>query len=269
MQRIAIANSKGGVGKTTTAVCLAGTLAERGHRVLLIDLDPQASASIWLGVPNDGTELLGALLEKDQPLVSLIRQLPAGFDFIPSGLELTRFDAATATRPGRDLIVRRVLSRLPAQWDYVFIDTPGAFGFLAVCALAAADYFLLPIEAAMLSTEPLLTMFQTIEQVRDALNADLRCAGVIACRLKVTANNPKEMLALLRDHFGSDLCETVIHDNIALAEVPAHRTHIARYMPKSRGADDYRKLAEEFERRVGERRQTALPSRHGLEVANG
>lgn len=170
-------NSNGGVGKTTTAVCLAGALVQRGRRVLLVDLDPQASASLWLGVPDGGGVLLDALLEAEPNLVPLVHQLEEGFDVIPSGLALTRFEAAVAQRPGRDLLVKRALSRLPAQWDYILVDTPGAFNLLTVSALAAADYYLLPIEAALLSTEPLLSMLEGIRQVVDMLAAARRDAG--------------------------------------------------------------------------------------------
>jgi chromosome partitioning protein len=200
MQRIAIVNSKGGVGKTTTAVCLAGALVDRGRRVLLVDLDPQASASVWLGAPSDGRDFLEAMLQRDRDPIPIIRQLPMGLDLIPGGILLTQFDPQTAQRPGRDLLLRHVLARLPGdRWDYVFIDTPGSFGILALNALAAADYFLVPVEAATLSIEPLVTQFQTIEEARDALNPTLKCAGVLPCRLKMGARNPLQILALLRE----------------------------------------------------------------------
>lgn len=254
MKRVTIANSKGGVGKTTTAVCLAGALVERKKRVLLVDLDPQASASLWLGVPSDGNALLEALLEKTPNLVPLVHQLPEGFDIIPSGLGLTRFEASVAQRPGRDLLIRRALQSLPENWDYVFVDTPGSFNLLTVSALAAADYYLLPIEAALLSTEPLLSMLEGIRQVTEMLHPDLKCAGVVACRLKQRANNPREILDLLKGHVGDVLCETIIHDNINVAEAPAHRMSVGRYMDKSRGAEDYRALAAELEKRLSDTR---------------
>jgi chromosome partitioning protein len=272
VRRVTIANSKGGVGKTTTVVCLAGALVDRGRRVLLIDLDPQASASLWLGVPTDGAALLDALLENEPDLIPLVHQLPDGFDIIPSGLGLTRFEASVAQRPGRDLLVRRALRALPERWDYVLVDTPGSFNLLSVSALAAADYYLLPIEAALLSTEPLLAMLQGIDQVVEMLNRDLKCAGVLACRLKSRANNPREILDLLREHVGDRLLTTVIHDNINLAEAPAHRVSIGRYMGRSRGAEDYRELAVELEARLGEgehpRARAAVAASH-QEVANG
>lgn len=250
VKRVAIANSKGGVGKTTTAVCLAGALVQRGKRVLLVDLDPQASASVWLGVPTDGTALLEALLAEDPDLVPFVHQLPEGIDIIPSGIGLTRFEASVAQRPGRDRLIRKALSRLPERWNYVLVDTPGSFNLLTVSALAAADYYLLPIEAALLSAEPLLSMLEGIRQVVEMLNPELKCAGVVACRLKQRANNPREILDLLREHVGAVLCETIIRDNINVAEAPAHRMSVGRYMGNSRGAEDYSALAEEVERRL-------------------
>ncbi len=251
MQRIAIANSKGGVGKTTTAVCLAGALVDMGRRVLLVDLDPQASASVWLGVPNDGSELLQILLERDRDPVPAIRHLPMGLDLIPGGLLLTQFEPQTSRRPAREALLRQALKRLPAErWDYIFVDTPGSFGILALNALAAADYFLIPVEAATLSIEPLVTLFQTIEEMRDALNPALKCAGVLACRLKLGARNPVQILRLLREHFGDNLFLHYIRHNVNVAEAPAHNTYIGAYMGTSIGAADYRRVTDEFEARL-------------------
>lgn len=251
MQSIAIVNSKGGVGKTTTGVCLAGALIDLGRRVLLIDLDPQASASIWLGVPSDGAELLEILVERDRDPIPAIRQLPMGLDLIPGGLLLTQFEPQTAQRPARDSLLRQALKRLPEdRWDYVFIDTPGSFGILALNALAASDYFLIPVEAATLSIEPLLTLLQTIEETRETLNPGLQCAGVLACRLKLGARNPFQILRLLHEHFGDALFRHYIRHNVNIAEAPAHNTYIGAYMGTSIGAADYRRVADEFESRL-------------------
>lgn len=252
MQQIAVVNSKGGVGKTTTAICLAGALIDLGRRVLLVDLDPQASASVWLGAPSDGSELLSILLDRDRDPIPAIRQLSIGLDLIPGGLLLTQFEPQTAQRPARDSLLRQALKRFPAErWDYIFVDTPGSFGILALNALAAADHFLIPVEAATLSIEPLVTLFQTIEETRDALNPVLSCAGVLACRLKLGARNPFQILRLLHEHFGENLFRHYIRHNVNIAEAPAHNTYIANYMPTSIGAADYRRVAEEFEARLG------------------
>lgn len=265
VQRIAVVNSKGGVGKTTTTVCLAGALVDMGRRVLLVDLDPQASASVWLGAPSDGGDLLEILLERDLDPVPAIRQLPMGLDLIPGGLLLTQFEPQTAQRPARDSLLRQALKRLPAErWDYIFVDTPGSFGILALNALAAADYFLIPVEAATLSIEPLVTLFQTIDETREALNPTLKCAGVLACRLKLGARNPFQIMHLLHDHFGDNLFRHFIRHNVNIAEAPAHNTYIAAYMRTSIGAADHRRVADEFETRLAAQ-VVASPSR---KVAN-
>ena len=249
MQSIAVVNSKGGVGKTTTTVCLAGALVDMGRRVLLVDLDPQASASVWLGAPSDGSELLELLLERDSDPIPAIRQLPMGLDLIPGGLLLTQFEPQTAQRPARDSLLRQVLKRLPPKrWDYIFVDTPGSFGILALNALAAADHFLIPVRGD--ATSPLVTLFQTIEETREALNPALKCAGVLACRLKLGARNPFQILHLLHEHFGDNLFTHYVRHNVNIAEAPAHNTYIAAYMRTSIGAADHRRVAEEVESRL-------------------
>ncbi|MCC7144488.1 MAG: ParA family protein [Candidatus Eisenbacteria bacterium] len=262
---VAIVNSKGGVGKTTTAICLAGALVDKGRRVLLVDLDPQASASVWLGVPSDGRELLALLVERDQDPAPLIHHLPMGLDLIPGGLLLTQFDPRTSQRPGRDFLLRNVLKRLPTdRWDYVFVDTPGSFGILALNALAAADAFLVPVEAATLSIEPLLTQFRAIEETRQALNPELSCAGILASRVNLAARNPLQILELLHAHFGTQVFRSFIRHNVNLAEAPAHKTYIAAYLRTSNGARDYARLADEFEGRM-----TAKASPPLKEVVHG
>lgn len=266
MQTIAVVNSKGGVGKTTTAICLAGALVDNGRRVLLIDLDPQASASVWLGAPSDGADIVKLLLERDIDPVPMIHQLPMGLDLIPGGLLLTQFDPRTSQRPGRDFFLKQVLGRLPAdRWDYVFVDTPGSFGILALNALAAVDAFLVPVEAATLSMEPLLTQFQAIEEARQALNPSLRCAGIVATRVNLTARNPLQILDLLHAHFGAEVLRAFIRNNVNLAEAPAHKTYITAYLSSSNGARDYARLAQEFETRL-RTEDTDLPMR---KVGNG
>jgi chromosome partitioning protein len=160
--------------------------------------------------------------------------------------------------------------RLPAErWDYVFIDTPGSFGILALNALAAADYFLVPVEAATLSIEPLVTQFQTIDETREALNPALKCAGVLACRLKLGARNPFQILDLLREHFGENVFNAFIRHNVNVAEAPAHKTHVSAYMPSSNGAADYLRVAEEFEARLTDRTTVVTATLATREVANG
>ena len=163
-----------------------------------------------------------------------------------------------------------IVTRPDAQ--ILFVDTPGSFNLLTVSALAAADYYLLPIEAALLSTEPLLSMLEGIRQVTEMLHPDLKCAGVVACRLKQRANNPREILDLLKGHVGDVLCETIIHDNINVAEAPAHRMSVGRYMDKSRGAEDYRALAAEVEKRLSDTRSRGRSREEHIErreIVNG
>ncbi len=259
MQRIAVVNSKGGVGKTTTVVNLAGALAERGKRVLVLDFDPQASIStVWFAMPPPapeqtwGDELWRAILER-KDLVPLVHQLPAGFDLIPASEELEELNVRSAQKAGRDFLLQRALETLPAErWDYLLIDTPGSFNIFTLMAIAAADLYLAPVEAAAMSIRPVLRLVAAVEEARELLqHRSLRCAGVVACRLPAAGNNPRQILDALREHFGADVFSTVIRHNVHLAEAAAQGAHIGAYMRGSIGAEDYRGLAAELEERVG------------------
>ena len=261
MQRIAVVNSKGGVGKTTTVVCLAGALVELGRRVLVLDLDRQATASDWLGVrPEDnGAELLETLLSDDAPLEPLVHQLPLGFDIIPTGLALVQLDPKTMTMTSRYTRLRKALSRLPERWDYLLIDTPGSFDVSTVNALAAADFYLVALEAAFASLPPFQQMQQLVTtEVQDELNPSLKLAGVLPCRMPTQGNNPKQIHDELRKAVGDDLMETVIRHNVHLAEAVGHLKTIFTYMRSANGAQDYLQLANELEARLARMTQNRM-----------
>lgn len=256
VQRIAIVNSKGGVGKTTSVVCLAGALVERGKRVLVLDLDPQATMSDWLGVrpEDDGAALVQTLLSDDSDPRPLVAQLELGFDIIPAGLLLERLDAETLNSTSRFTRLRKALSRFPAEpWDYLLIDTPGSFSVHTVNALAAADFFIVAMEAAFASLRPLQMMLgQVSKEVREDLQPTLRLLGVLACRMPTQGNNPKQIYEYLEEHCGRDLLRTVIRQNVHLAESVGHQKTIFEYLRDANGAKDYRMLAEELEARLAE-----------------
>ncbi len=244
MRIIAIVNQKGGSGKTTTAVNLAATLAERRRRVLLMDLDSQASASLWYGVQDGGQGLLQALLGEGA-LADLVQPTGvAGVDLIAASSWLVGAEKALADRPGAEVTLRALLAELPRErWHYVLLDCPPTLGVLTVNALAAAGEVLIPVEAHVLALAGLAQLWQTVEVVRERLNPGLLVAGILACRVDMRTRHAREVLEQLRDHFGDKVYNVYISENVRLAECPSFAQPIIAYDPHCAGSRDYRDLA--------------------------
>jgi chromosome partitioning protein len=242
---IAISNQKGGSGKTTTAVNLAAALAEQGRRVLVVDLDPQGSASAWLGV-EDGEAGLLDVFTQDRKLLDLVRASSApGVDVVPSSPRLAGIDRALAEEVGPETILRGHLSRLPPRWKYILLDCPPALGILTVNALTSAREVLIAVEAHVMALQGLAKLLQTIEVVRKRLHAKLELAGVLACRVDARTRHGLEVVEDLRRRFADQMYKIEIRENVRLAECPSFRQPITQYDPHSRGAEDYRELARE------------------------
>ena len=249
MRAWAVTNQKGGAGKTTTAVNLAAALGEKGRRVLVVDLDPQASASAWLGVKDGGRGLLEVFTEKGN-LSDLVHQSEAkGVDLVPSSTWLVGVERALAGEVGAETILRRAFERLPKRWDFVLVDCPPSLGFLAVSALVAVREVLVPVETTVMALGGLAALAQTVERVRDRLNPDLELAAILACRYQARRKLSVEVLASLRTHFGKTVLRSVVRENVRLAEAPSHRKPVTTYAPTSHGAEDYRAVAAELLRR--------------------
>ena len=255
VKTVAVVNHKGGVGKTTTAVCLSGALVEQGKRILLIDLDPQASASKWLERDDTGRALVETLLD-DGDLLPLVCQTPSGIDLIPCGVQFASFDRDAGGEPGGEFFLRQAIERLPADgWDFVLLDCPPSLNLTSVSALVAADVMLVPVEAKIMTLEPLTRLFQTADGVIKRLNRALRLAGIVVCQADLRTNHARDVIRALRKKFGADVCEAIIRENTLLAEAVGFRKPITVYDPKSSGAQDYRQLAVEFAHRVGQTQQ--------------
>lgn len=249
MRQIAVMNQKGGSGKTTSAVNLAAALGEKGKRVLLIDLDPQASASNWFGVKDGGRGLLEVFTD-GQPLAPLVQATCAkGVELVPSSTWLVGVERALASEPGTEAILRRALERLPDRWDLVLVDCPPSLGLLAVAALAACGEVLVPVETRVMALAGLASLVQTVERVRDRLNPELRIAGLLPCRVDARTRLSHDIVETLRERFGADVFRTVIRENVRLAEAPSFSKPITIYDPRSAGAEDYRDAAAELLKR--------------------
>lgn len=251
MRLLAVVNQKGGSGKTTTVVNLAAALGELGRRVLVVDLDPQASASSWLGVRDGGRGLLDVLLG-DVPKVSLVdlvhvTDVPHVF-VVPSSSWLVGAEKALASEVGAETVLRKLLGRLPASWDYVLLDCPPSLGLLTVNALAAVREVLVPVEAHVMALKGLAQLLQTVDVVKDRLSPDLRVSGILACRVDGRTRHALDVVDRLREHFGKLVFRTVVRENVRLAEAYSFAQPITVYDPRSAGAEDHRSLAHEVTR---------------------
>jgi chromosome partitioning protein len=247
VRTIAVINQKGGSGKTTTSVCLGATLAEKGKRVLLIDLDPQYSSTTWLVTHTTGRGVFDLFAEPETTtLESLIQPTSTeGFSLVGSSAWLVGAEKALSTEPGAENILRGKLSGLADRFDYVLIDCSPTLGVLTVNALTAVREVLVPVECHVMGLQGLAQLMQTVDLVRKRLNPHLRIAGILACRLDQRTNHGPETVAKLRTRFPETLI-TMIRENIRLAECPSMGEPITSYAPSSSGAEDYRALAEEL-----------------------
>lgn len=249
MRLIAVSNQKGGSGKTTTSVNLAGALGEMGKRVLVVDLDAQANASTWFGIRDGGRDLMDTIMEGGN-LEGLVREgVAPGVDLIPSSNWLVGLERQLAGEVGAESVFLRIFSRLPERWDFVLLDCPPALGLVTVNALVAVEELLIPVEAHVLALNGLAQLTQTVDKVKERLNPDLRISGIVPCRVDSRTRHALEVVENIREHFGKTVTKTIIRENIRLAEAPAFAQPITQYDTRSAGAEDYRSLAREFMRR--------------------
>jgi len=242
---IAITNQKGGSGKTTTAVNLAAALVEQGRRVLLVDLDPQASASAWFGIKDQGKGLYEVFTDSRTMSDLVQRSEVAGVEIIPSSSWLNGIEKALVGEVGTETILRQELSNLPKQWDYIIFDCSPALNIITVNALVAAKEVLVPVESHIMALGGLAQLLGTVQTIKARLNAELEIAGIVACRVVARTRHSQDVVEQLRTRFGHQVYQAVIHESVRLAECPSFGMPITEYDPKGKGAQDYRLLAKE------------------------
>lgn len=264
MSQLAILNQKGGVGKTTTAVNLSAALADLGRRVLLVDLDPQAHATLHLGVtPTDDGPSVYDVLCREAPLEETVQRLDGGLHLVPSSIDLAAAEVELAGEVGRELLLRDHLARVAADYDDVLIDCPPSLGVLTLNALAAVDEVFIPLQPHFLALHGLSKLLETIDIVNRRINAKLRLGGVVFCMYEAGTRLAGEVTRDVDAFFektrggGTPWSQaapfrTRIRRNIRLAEAPSFGQSIFQYAPDSHGAADYRALAEEVAARSGE-----------------
>jgi chromosome partitioning protein len=254
MRTIAIANQKGGSGKTTTAVNLAAALGEQGRRVLMVDLDPQHSATSWFGIKNAGKGVLGLFTEDGNITEFLQATGVPGVEVVPSSSWLVGMEKILAGELGAETLLRRQLELLGQdRFDYVLLDCPPTLGILTVNALTAVRELLVPVEAHVMALSGLAQLLRTVELVKERLNPDLRVCGILACRVDSRTRHSREVVERLRERPGDLVFKTMIRENVRLAECPSFGRPITQYDPKSAGAADYRALAQEIMAQEGDR----------------
>jgi chromosome partitioning protein len=247
---LAIANQKGGVGKTTTAINLGAGLGALERRVLLVDCDPQGNATRGLGARASSPHLYHAL-SGEVPLEEAIR--PSGFpnlDLVPSQRDLVGVEVEFVGETGWEQKLKSVLAQVAGRYDTILLDCPPSLGHLTVSALTAADGILVPLQCEYFALEGISELLATVRRIQGSLNPGLAIAGILLTMYDDRTNLSKDVALEIRSHFADKVYDAVVPRNIRLAEAPSHGLPIFQYDIKSRGADAYLAVAREFLRRA-------------------
>jgi chromosome partitioning protein len=258
---IAIANQKGGVGKTTTAVNLAVALTAAGRRVLLVDLDPQGNATSGLTIVREGDEhaihakTVYDALVVGAPFHEIVREVRGGLFLAAGGGDLVGAEIELATMEGREQRLSTLLEPIISEYNYVLIDTPPSLGILTLNALVAADTVLVPMQCEYYALEGLSSLLATIRKVKTALRPSLEIEGLVLTMFDPRNRLSHEIAGEVRRHFPDKVFASVIPRSVRLSESPSHGLSVLEYESKSAGAEKYRSLATEIMARDG----TAAP----------
>ena len=251
-RNVAVANQKGGVGKTTTSVNVAAGLAKAGKRVLLVDLDPQGNATMGSGIDKRkvARTVYHALLGLGD-MATIRQSSPGGYDLVPANRDLAGAEVELVDLPNREARLRSALERITPEYDFVFIDCPPSLSLLTVNAFAAADEVLIPMQCEYYALEGLSDLVGTIKRVRSNINPRLEIAGLLRTMYDARNTLSHQVSQQLEEHFGDKVYRTLVPRNVRLAEAPSFGAPAVVWDPSSKGAQAYLALADEILARAG------------------
>ena len=244
---IAVANQKGGVGKTTTAINLSACLAEKNKKVLTLDMDPQGNTTSGLGVDKNNVEntLYELLLGEAETKNTIVKDVVENVDLIPSNVNLSGAEIELIGVDEKEYILKKIIDKVRRKYDYIIIDCPPSLNMLTINALTAANSVLVPIQCEYYALEGLSQLIHTIDLVKDRLNKKLVMEGVVFTMYDARTNLSLQVVENVKDNLQQNIYKTIIPRNVRLAEAPSYGQPITLYDTKSAGAEAYRLLAEE------------------------